>query len=95
MRRQGLCGGHCSPAWVTVPGLTCRGGDSGGPVFSGTIAFGIANGANCGPGGRCNFYFYMSTDYLPVGWVLTTERSTPAVVHSAPHPERSLWGNRL
>jgi hypothetical protein len=75
-----LCGGPCSPTWVTVPGPTCRGGDSGGPVFSGTIAFGIAKGANHSREGRCNFYFYMSTDYLPVGWALATERTPVAAV---------------
>jgi hypothetical protein len=65
-----LCGGPCDPVWVTVAGPTCRAGDSGGPVFSGTIAFGIVKGGNYGRGGRCNFYYYMSTDYLPAGWSL-------------------------
>jgi hypothetical protein len=44
-------------------------GDSGGPVFSGEVAFGIAKGVNR-EGGRCLFYYYMSTDYLPEGWRL-------------------------
>jgi hypothetical protein len=57
---------------VTVTGPNCRNGDSGGPVFSGTIAFGIAKGGSYGPGGACNFYYYMSTDYLPPGWRLLT-----------------------
>jgi hypothetical protein len=65
-----LCGGPCDPVWVTVAGPTCRSGDSGGPVFSGTIAFGIVKGGNYGRSGRCNFYYYMSTDYLPEGWSL-------------------------
>src|SRR5690349_7689973 len=30
-----LCGGPCSPTWVTVRGPSCIPGDSGGPVFSG------------------------------------------------------------
>jgi hypothetical protein len=65
-----LCGGPCDPVWVTVTGPSCRAGDSGGPVFVGTTAFGIAKGGNYGRGGRCNFYYYMSTDYLPDGWSL-------------------------
>ena len=64
-----LCGGPCSPSWVTVRGPTCVPGDSGGPVFSGEVAFGIAKGINR-DGGRCLFYYYMSTDYLPDGWRL-------------------------
>jgi hypothetical protein len=64
-----LCGGPCSPTWVTVRGPTCVPGDSGGPVFSGEVAFGIAKGIN-GQSGRCEFYYYMSTDYLPDGWRL-------------------------
>jgi hypothetical protein len=65
-----LCGGPCAPAWVTVPGPSCRGGDSGGPVFSGNVAFGIIKGGNYSRGGTCNFYYFMSTDYLPDGWRL-------------------------
>jgi hypothetical protein len=65
-----LCGGPCSPNWVTVAGPSCIPGDSGGPVFSGTIAFGIAKGVNRAPAGTCNFYYYMSTDYLPEPWRL-------------------------
>lgn len=62
-----LCGGPCSPTWVTVKGPICIPGDSGGPVFSGEIAFGIAKGVN-DSNGRCLFYYYMSTDYLPPPW---------------------------
>ena len=69
-----LCGGPCSPTWVTVKGPDCIAGDSGGPVFSGTVAFGIAKGVNRSRSGRCNFYYYMSTDYLPPPWRL---RVTP------------------
>ncbi|WP_191993018.1 chymotrypsin family serine protease [Sphingomonas parva] len=67
-----LCGGPCAPSWVTVAGPTCGGGDSGGPVFRGTTAFGIVKGASYDKSGRCNFYYYMSTDYLPDGWSLLT-----------------------
>lgn len=65
-----LCGGPCSPTWVTVKGPTCIPGDSGGPVFSGEVAFGIAKGINRASGGQCLFYYYMSTDYLPAPWRL-------------------------
>ena len=67
-----LCGGPCSPTWVTVKGPGCMPGDSGGPVFSGNVAFGIAKGINRSSAGRCNFYYYMSTDYLPPPWRLLT-----------------------
>lgn len=67
-----LCGGPCSPTWITVRGPSCVPGDSGGPVFSGEIAFGIAKGVNR-EGDRCLFYYYMSTDYLPDGWRLLVE----------------------
>jgi len=65
-----LCGGPCSPMWVTVKGPNCLAGDSGGPVFSGEIAFGIAKGVNRASSGPCLFYYYMSTDYLPPPWRL-------------------------
>jgi hypothetical protein len=65
-----LCGGPCQPTWVTVSGPSCNNGDSGGPVFSGSVAFGIAKGINRRPDGRCAFYYYMSTDYLPPPWRL-------------------------
>ncbi len=65
-----LCGGPCHPTWTTVTGPACRNGDSGGPVFVGTTAFGILKGGNYAADGRCNFYYYMSTDYLPPGWSL-------------------------
>ena len=65
-----LCGGACAPTWVTLRTNDCRSGDSGGPVFSGDIAFGITKGGSGGRGTRCNFYFYMSTDFLPAGWQL-------------------------
>jgi len=65
-----LCGGPCSPAWITVKGPSCIPGDSGGPVFSGGTAFGIAKGVNRTAAGQCIFYYYMSTDYLPPPWRL-------------------------
>ena len=73
-----LCGGPCSPMWVTVRGPSCIPGDSGGPVFSGDVAFGLAKGINRDDAGRCLFYYYMSTDYLPAPWrVLTSADLTP------------------
>ena len=75
-----LCGGPCSPTWVTVKGPTCIAGDSGGPVFSGGVAFGIAKGVNRTGAGQCLFYYYMSTDYLPLPWRL--------LVAAAPKPKR-------
>jgi hypothetical protein len=65
-----LCGGPCAPVWVTVSGPSCKGGDSGGPVFLGAVAFGMLKGASYARSGRCDFYYYMSTDYLPDGWTL-------------------------
>ena len=72
-----LCGGPCSPTWITVKGPSCIAGDSGGPVFSGGIAFGIAKGVNRSASGQCLFYYYMSTDYLPSPWRLLVA-SSPA-----------------
>jgi streptogrisin C len=73
-----LCAGFCSPTWVTVKGPNCIPGDSGGPVFSGEIAFGIAKGVNRAGSGQCLFYYYMSTDYLPAPWrVLTAGAAKP------------------
>ncbi|HEX8669327.1 MAG TPA: hypothetical protein VF727_13245 [Allosphingosinicella sp.] len=67
-----LCGGPCAPTWVTVAGPSCGGGDSGGPVFSGAIAYGIVKGGTYTATGRCAFYYYMSLDYMPDGWSLLT-----------------------
>ncbi|MEO7277568.1 MAG: hypothetical protein ABIW33_06055, partial [Sphingomicrobium sp.] len=74
-----LCGGPCQPSWVTVEGPSCVPGDSGGPVFSGSVAFGIAKGINRRSDGRCAFYYYMSTDFLPPPWRLryTGDAGTP------------------
>lgn len=65
-----LCGGPCTPSWVTVDGPGCAPGDSGGPVFIGTFAVGILKGANRVRNGPCNFYYFMSTDLLPSPWRL-------------------------
>ena len=73
-----LCGGPCLPTWVTVAGPTCRGGDSGSPVFIGTTAMGIVKGATY-RSGACVFYFYMSTDYIPQPWRLVMGPATPPV----------------
>jgi streptogrisin C len=83
-----LCGGPCSPTWVTVKGPDCLTGDSGGPVFSGTVAFGIAKGVNRAASGRCNFYYYMSTDYLPPPWRLMTARDSISRSRGRPGPGR-------
>ncbi|HEX8192404.1 MAG TPA: hypothetical protein VF552_05840 [Allosphingosinicella sp.] len=68
-----LCGGPCDPVWVTVAGPSCRGGDSGGPVFAGTTAFGILKGSSYRTSGGCNYYYFMSVDFLPDGWTLLRE----------------------
>ena len=67
-----LCGGPCEPTWVTVDGPRCGAGDSGGPIFVGTIALGLNKGGNWTRSGSCNFYYFMSTDLLPDGWRLLT-----------------------
>jgi len=78
-----LCGGACLPTWVTVAGPTCKGGDSGSPVFSGTTALGILKGATYRPDGSCAFYFYMSVDYLPQPWSLVFD-TAPALPSAQP-----------
>ncbi|WP_324806336.1 hypothetical protein SH584_08645 [Sphingomonas sp. LY29] len=65
-----LCAGACAPTWITVRTNDCKSGDSGGPVFAGDVAFGLTKGGSGGRGARCNFYFYMSTDFLPAEWRL-------------------------
>ena len=65
-----LCAGPCPATWVAVRGPTCKGGDSGGPIFLGTIAFGIVKGGTYTSDGTCRLYYYMSTDYLPPPWTL-------------------------
>ena len=65
-----LCAGACAPTWITVRTNDCKSGDSGGPVFAGDVAFGLTKGGSGGRGARCNFYFYLSTDFLPAEWRL-------------------------
>lgn len=67
-----MCGGPCEPTWITVKGPTCAAGDSGGPIFIGTTALGLNKGGNWTRSGSCNFYYFMSTDFLPEGWRLLT-----------------------
>jgi hypothetical protein len=64
-----LCAGPCPATWVAVSGTKCKGGDSGGPVFVGSVAFGLVKG-DSSKDGICKLYYYMSTDYLPPGWLL-------------------------
>jgi hypothetical protein len=73
-----LCGGPCLPTWVSVAGPKCQGGDSGAPVFNGTIAFGIVKGGVRRADGTCSAYYYMSTDYLPKGWSLLRQQISEA-----------------
>lgn len=67
-----LCGGACLPTWTTVAGPSCRAGDSGSPVFLGSVAHGLLKGGSYRADGSCAFYFYMSTDYIPIGWRVAT-----------------------
>lgn len=83
-----LCGGPCSPTWVTVKGPSCIPGDSGGPVFIGDVALGIAKGINRDDSGRCEFYYYMSTDYLPPPWRLLTASDVSPQRASRPATDR-------
>jgi hypothetical protein len=74
-----LCGGPCAPTWVTVKGA-CRGGDSGGPVFTGTVALGIVKGGGThSRSGKCDYWFYMPVDFMPDGWSVLTETG-PAIL---------------
>jgi hypothetical protein len=78
-----LCGGPCAPTWVMVKGA-CRGGDSGGPVFIGTTALGIVKGGGShSASNKCDYWFYMSTDYLPEGWSVLTEGAAALPQRSA------------
>lgn len=65
----------CDSTWVTVKPasantLACLQGDSGGPVFNGTKALGLLKGTSASGAnkGQCNFFIYMTMDYLPTGW---------------------------
>ena len=72
-----LCGGPCAPTWVAVAGPSCKSGDSGGPVFDGTVALGIVKGSTYRPDGTCSLYYYQSTDYMPTGWRVMTIPTPP------------------
>ena len=74
-----LCGGPCAPTWVAVAGPTCRAGDSGGPVFDGSVALGIVKGSSTRADGTCALYYYQSTDYLPTGWRVMTAGDVPVL----------------
>lgn len=73
---SGACGKQvCDSTWVTVKPastntLACFQGDSGGPVFNGTKALGLLKGTSASGTnkGQCNFFIYMTMDYLPTGW---------------------------
>lgn len=67
----------CDSTWVTVrpdskKSLACFQGDSGGFVFTADSnkAVGLlkATSAAGKAAGQCNFFIYMSLDYLPAGW---------------------------
>jgi len=62
------CPGSCENNWVLVqgPDLACASGDSGGPVFRFSSAYGIAKSAlSSGPGpGQCIRMTYMPLDRL-------------------------------
>lgn len=70
-----LCGGLCAASWVTMAGPECRRGDSGAPIFSGTVAYGTLKGGAYLEGGACAFSFYQSVDYLPGSWRLVTAKA--------------------
>ena len=78
-----LCAGPCEPVWVSVKGPGCKSGDSGGPVFSGTVGFGILKGGS-GISGGCNFYYFMSLDFLPEGWRLVQAGEPSAAIANDP-----------
>lgn len=67
-----LCGGLCAASWVTVAGPECRRGDSGAPIVSGSLAYGVLKGGAYREDGSCAFSFYQSVDYLPDDWRLLT-----------------------
>ncbi|UUR07736.1 S1 family peptidase [Sphingomonas glaciei] len=69
-----LCGGLCTSSWVTMRGPECRRGDSGAPIFLGSVAYGTLKGGAYTASGGCAFSYYQSVDYLPEGWRLLTAR---------------------
>lgn len=69
-----LCGGLCTSSWVTMRGPECRRGDSGAPIFLGSVAYGTLKGGAYTASGGCAFSYYQSVDYLPDGWRVLTVR---------------------
>ncbi|GAA4028410.1 hypothetical protein GCM10022281_04090 [Sphingomonas rosea] len=69
-----LCGGLCTNSWVTLRGPRCKSGDSGAPIFLGSVAYGTLKGGAYLPDGGCAFSYYQSVDYLPEGWRVLTVR---------------------
>jgi hypothetical protein len=48
-------------------------------VFIGTTAIGLVKGASYRADGGCNFYYYMSTDFLPEGWSVLRQPFAPVL----------------
>lgn len=69
-----LCGGLCTSSWVTMRGPECRRGDSGAPIFLGSVAYGTLKGGAYTLSGGCAFSYYQSVDYLPDDWRVLTVR---------------------
>jgi hypothetical protein len=78
-----LCAGPCDPVWVTVSGPNCRSGDSGGPIFLGTTAYGITKGGSYTSGAVQLLLLYV--DRLPAGGLAPAHgiRRNPATRISA------------
>jgi hypothetical protein len=86
-----LCAGPCEPLFVTIGGPSCGPGDSGGPVFIGTLAVALIKGGSySGADNRCNFSFVQSVDYLPPGWRLLLAQGASGTGPRAAHPARKL-----
>lgn len=65
----------CDSTWVKVKPsapntLACYFGDSGGPVFNGSKALGLLHAVRSDGTAKnqCEFFIYMTMDYLPTGW---------------------------
>jgi hypothetical protein len=71
-------GATCASTWIKVEGsgLACAGGDSGGPWFYNSTAYGIhKSGASTGPDvGQCSSASFMAIDYISgLGLTVLTE----------------------
>lgn len=68
---DGACGGNpCQAVWIRVEGsgLECNRGDSGGPIFSGNIAYGLTSSIGFRSDLSCAFNVHMAPDYIaPLG----------------------------